>query len=131
MAASTPRVAPSEEIGSPQPLILQSFVEVLDRWNELGVDDAALAAGLNVPPAALSRWRRDTIPQKAARRKLAELGGLYRDLFSSFEELDSLTAWLHADAAFLGGMKPVEALRAGRIDRVRAALVALDSGIFA
>jgi hypothetical protein len=38
--------------------------------------------------------------------------------------------WLHAPNHSLGGFSPVAALRLGRVDRVEAALDALDGGIF-
>jgi hypothetical protein len=41
---------------------------------------------------------------------------------------ENASEWLEADTRYLGGMKPIEALRAGRMDRVEAALEALDSG---
>jgi hypothetical protein len=43
---------------------------------------------------------------------------------------DRVQAWLRADSRYLGGLSPLDALRAGRIDRVEAAVEALASGIF-
>lgn len=41
-----------------------------------------------------------------------------------------MAAWLNANSAYLGGIKPLAALRVGRIDAVDAAIEALDSGVF-
>jgi hypothetical protein len=43
---------------------------------------------------------------------------------------ESRRAWLRSDNPYLGGLTPLEVLRAGRTDRVEAALEALDSGMF-
>ena len=58
------------------------------------------------------------------RRRLA-LAERLREAFG-----ENAYEWLHADSRYLGGSKPIEALRAGRVDRVEAALEALDSGFF-
>ena len=38
--------------------------------------------------------------------------------------------WLRCPSRYLSGMTPLEALRAGRVDRAEAALGALDAGIY-
>jgi hypothetical protein len=37
---------------------------------------------------------------------------------------------MHADNRYLGYLRPVDAIRSGRIDRVTAALDAFDAGTF-
>lgn len=51
-------------------------------------------------------------------------------LYDTFTGADAVRAWLHADSRCLGYLRPVDALRAERIDRVLAALDASDSGLF-
>lgn len=51
----------------------------------------------------------ETHPQRTARERLAEL---------------------LEPSRYLGGIRPAEAIRAGRADRVEAALDVLDSGVF-
>lgn len=70
------------------------------------------------------------IPQRAARLRLAELLDLARRLEDTFGEDGAAETWLRTDSCYLGGMKPSEAIRVGRVDRVEAALEALDSGNF-
>jgi Antitoxin Xre/MbcA/ParS C-terminal toxin-binding domain len=40
------------------------------------------------------------------------------------------TRWLRSESRYVGGQRPIDALRVGEFDRVEAALEALDSGIF-
>lgn len=125
MAATTKIVKPVQDA---EAAIDQSLIRVLDLWNNLGASDDILAQALAVPLTTLKRWRKGTYPQTAARRRLAELGGLYRQLVESFDDPRHAGNWLCRESRYLGGLRPVEALRAQRLDRVRAALVALDSG---
>ena len=105
-------------------------VAILYRWGALQVSDAALAGALGVDVRALDRWRNGMHPQRSVRERLAALARLHERLLESFDDADDLRVWLHADNRYLGGLKPVEALSAGRLDRVEAALEALDSGFF-
>ena len=41
---------------------------------------------------------------------------------------EAARAWLHRPSPFLGHTEPIELVRAGRFDRVEAALEALTSG---
>ena len=105
---------------------------MLNRWNALGIADLVLASAVAVPPRTLDRWRAGMYPQADRREKVRALDDLYQRLTTSFGEDDAegLRTWLHADNRYLGGLKPVEALKAGRLDRVEAALIALDEEFF-
>lgn len=103
---------------------------ILRLEDELGLSEADLAGALEVSQRTLERWRSGAShPQRAGRLRLAELLVLARRLEETFGE-GGAEAWLRADSRYLGGMKPMEAIRAGRVDRVEAALEALDSGVF-
>jgi transcriptional regulator with XRE-family HTH domain len=104
-------------------------MQVLESWRRLGLSDEVLAGALDVDPRALARWRRGMYPQLATRRRLALMERLQIHLRDTFAD-DAIPEWLEADNRYLGGLKPAEALRAGRIDRVEAALTALDTGNF-
>jgi uncharacterized protein (DUF2384 family) len=92
----------------------------------LGEPEIALALGIST--RSLHRWSSGkSHPQRESRTHLARLLALADHLEETFGE--NASEWLEADSRYLGGMKPVEALRAGRIDRVEDALEALDSGI--
>lgn len=98
---------------------------------DLQLTDSELAQALDTNPRTIDRWKTgSTHPQHEARRKLTELEALARRLSSTFTSREAIREWLHEDNRYLGGMAPIDALRAGRFDRVNAALEALDSGIF-
>lgn len=59
-----------------------------------------------------------------------ELIQLDRRLRETFTVMDAARDWLRDPSRYLAGLTPLEVLRAGRIDRVEAALVALEAGIY-
>ena len=97
----------------------------------LGLSTVELATALGISARTLERWRAgETHPQRGARVRLAALVGLDRRLQETFDTPVAVRSWLRAGSPYLGGLTPVEVLRAGRPDRVEAALEALDSGVF-
>jgi putative toxin-antitoxin system antitoxin component (TIGR02293 family) len=98
---------------------------------DLGLTRGELAAALDATPRTLERWRAGaTHPQRDARRRLAALLNLDEHLRDTFTDSEAAREWLRAPNPYLGGLTPADALRAGRADRVEAALEALDSGVF-
>ncbi len=98
---------------------------------ELGLSSKDLAAALDVDRRTLERWlSSETYPRRATRRRLAVLLHLDERLHETFTGLEGAREWLHGPNRYLGGMRPIEAVRAGRFDRVEAALEGIDSGIF-
>jgi transcriptional regulator with XRE-family HTH domain len=97
----------------------------------LGVSEDELAQALNSNRRTLQRWRAGTAhPQQLARQRLAELLRLQQRVRMTFEGRDAVRRWFRSESRYLGGMTPAEAVRVGRLDRVGAALEALDSGVF-
>lgn len=95
----------------------------------LGIEEREIALALGISTRSLNRWSSgETHPQRESRMRLARLLTLAERLEEAFGE--NANEWLESDSRYLGGLKPIEALRAGRIDRVEDALEALDSGIF-
>ncbi|CAN5119123.1 hypothetical protein BH23CHL1_BH23CHL1_05170 [soil metagenome] len=104
-------------------------IEQLEHDLELAPDELALAMGVST--RTLVRWRAGaTYPQREARQKLAEMIALNHHLRDTFRTEKGIRSWMHASSRYLGGLTPADAMRAGRIDRVEAALEALDSGIY-
>ena len=98
---------------------------------DLGLSRGELAAALGTTPRTLERWRAGTThPQRHARRRLAALLNLDEHLRVTFTDREAAREWLRAPNPYLGGLTPSDALRAGRADRVEAALEVLDSGVF-
>ena len=112
--------------------VLPPVPTILDRWNCCGVADETLATTLGVSARTPDRWRRGMYPQTETRQRLAALDELYQRLISSFgdDDVEALRIWLYADNRYLGGLKPVDALKAGRFDRAEAAFDSLDEGFF-
>lgn len=91
------------------------------------MDEPEIARALGISTKSLHRWSSgESYPQRESRAHLARLVALAEHLEATFGE--NASEWLAADSRYLGGMKPIEALQVGRIDRVEAALEALDSG---
>jgi len=104
-------------------------VETLERG--LGLSRGELAGALGASARTIERWRTgQTYPQHEARERLAELVAVEGHLGETFVDPEATRGWLRSGSPYLGGLTPLEALRAGRADRVRAALEALDSGVF-
>jgi hypothetical protein len=99
--------------------------------NDLDLELSDLASALKANPRTMERWYNgETFPQHEYRQRIDELMALRDRLYESLESGKLVRQWLHTDNRYLGRIKPAEALRAGRIDRVRAALEAMDAGIF-
>jgi len=97
----------------------------------LGVTEDELAQALDINRRTLQRWRAGTAhPQQLARRRLSELLRIEQRVRSTFQGRDAVRRWFHGQSRYLGGLTPAEAIRVGRIDKVEAALEALDSGVF-
>lgn len=98
---------------------------------DLGLSLATLAQATGASTRTVERWRSgETLPQREARQRLADLLALDQRLRNSFDSPEAIRAWLNAENRYLGGLTPADAVQVGRFDRVEAALEALDSGIF-
>lgn len=120
-------------MGSPASALLDltphQVIEQLEADLSLTSDDLARALDVNV--RTIERWRNgQAYPQLEARRRLAELVSLRNRLQETFTGPKAVSEWLRSANRYLGQLSPLDALRAGRIDRVAAALEVLDSGIF-
>lgn len=106
-------------------------VNALDHASDLfgiAADDLAVAVGAN--SRTLGRWRRhDHYPQRRVRTKMRELLQLELHLQQTFEP-SGIRIWLNEPSHYFGGVAPADIIRLGRFDRVEAALIALDSGVF-
>ena len=71
-----------------------------------------------------------TYPQREANEVLVQAPLQGEEIGQLDPNPEARRAWLRSGSSYLGGLTPQEALLAGRADRVRAALEALDSGVF-
>lgn len=99
--------------------------------HDLGIDVPVLAGALQVHPRAIDRWvHGESYPQHGGRMRLEALDRLRDHLCGAFSSTEAIHTWMTTNNRYLGGLTPANALIAGRIDRVEAALDALDSGLF-
>ena len=103
-------------------------ITIVELESRLSVNGSDIALALGTSLRSLRRWRSgENHPRCESRANLARLIALAGYLDEDFGE--DVGEWLHADSRYLEGLKPIEALRAGRIDQVEDALEALDSGV--
>ena len=99
--------------------------------DDLGLSSVDLQVVLETTPRHIERWASDrAYPQTKARQRLAELMVFHRHLEAMFSDWSGARDWLSAPSRYLGGFTPLEAMRAGRVDRARAALMALSAGVY-
>jgi hypothetical protein len=113
-------------------MVILDFKAVIDDLTaSLGISKDVLATALNTQPRSIDRWcRGENIPQTEQRKRLDALMRLKNHLYGTFNDGPSVHLWMQTNSRYLGGLKPVEVVRAGRIDRIEAALAALDYGAF-
>lgn len=96
---------------------------------DFGFDGRDLAQALGVDQRTIARWAAgDAFPRHGAKERLEALADLDERLNETFVSWDAARTWLQAPTRYLGDMAPIEAVRAGRIDRVVALIEAIDSG---
>jgi hypothetical protein len=105
------------------------LIESLER--DLGVSTEIIARAVEVDRRTVERWRANTsVPQGKTRQNLKDLVDLRDELLTIFGTSTAAQEWLRAGSLYLGGFTPEEALKAGRIDRVRADLEGLAAGVY-
>jgi uncharacterized protein (DUF2384 family) len=88
-----------------------------------------LALALGVDDQTIARWvPGDDYPQPEARNRLRALVDLHHALSLMWSSTDAARSWLHRPSPYHGQTEPIELVRAGRFDRVEAALEAINSG---
>ncbi len=96
---------------------------------DFGLDDHDLAQALRVDRRTVSRWvSGETYPRQDGRDRLHALATLHARLGLTWAKRSAARRWLHHPNPYLGHAEPVDMIRAGRFDRVEAALEAIDSG---
>lgn len=108
-------------------LDLAQLIDSLART--FGLTHAQLARVLAVDPREVRRWYAGTtFPQGRSRTRLDALNTLAQRLHETFASDEAIQRWLRSDSRYLGCVKPLELLQVQRLDRINAALEAIDSG---
>ena len=98
---------------------------------DLGISLETIALALDVDRRTVERWRANrSVPQGKTRERLGELVALRDQLLGMVGTPEAAQEWLRASSRYLGGFTPEEALRAGRLDRVRADFEGLAAGVY-
>ena len=97
---------------------------------DFGLTMRDLQTILDTAPQHIERWARDTAyPQTKSRQRLAGLMVFHEHLASMFTDWEGTRECLTVTSRYLAGLTPLEAMRAGRVDRAREALLALSAGV--
>ena len=91
--------------------------------------DAAAAAALDVSRAQPRRWREGQAPDPENRDRIVGLDAVLA-LLTGYLETSTIPKWLNGVNGHLGGRKPINVLREGRLSEVIAAIEAEKSGAF-
>jgi len=110
-------------------ITVAELIRELER--DLSLSTPELAQVLGVHARTIDRWLGGDIPQRnEGRQRLEDLEDLRNRIYRTFSTRDAAQAWIKHDNRYLGDIPPAAFLRTGRLDRVNAALEALDSGYF-
>ena len=96
---------------------------------DFGFTSRDLAQALGVDQRTIIRWASgEAFPRHGAKDQLEALAALDERLTEMFVSWYAARTCLTAPSRYLGEMAPIEAVRAGRPDRVIALVEAIDSG---
>lgn len=105
----------------------QAIIEIK---RDLAVKPGDLAQSLGVDIRTVDRWEKGLVyPQQEGRERLDALLDLAQNVSAFFATLEDAHGWLRDQNRYLSGLTPLEAIRAGRTDRARAALGVMQWGI--
>ena len=105
----------------------QAIAEIKDA---LAITSGDIAQALGVDARTVDRWEKGQVyPQQQGRERLDALLDLARNVSAFFATPADAHGWVRDQNRYLGGLTPIEAIRAGREDRARAALGVMQWGI--
>jgi uncharacterized protein (DUF2384 family) len=98
---------------------------------DLGISSNLLASAVGVDKKTVQRWKAGTHdPQGKSRQRFKELLELRIYMLELLGTPEAAQDWLNSQSVYLGNFTPAEALKAGRLDRVRADLDGLAAGVY-
>jgi len=97
----------------------------------LGLNDGELAKLLGVDRRTILRYRKEaTAPSGEVRQRIQALRDLFYLLDQVFRTDEDAKDWLYSPVLSLRARRPIDLLRAGKLDEVVSELAGLDSGVF-
>lgn len=101
---------------------------VNEAHRSLGLTYKQVAGMLRADESTLQRWRTGTSePSPVFLSRMESLDELLREIRARFRRTDSARRWLDTRVSAFGDQRPLDLLLTGRIERVTAALQALNS----
>lgn len=95
-----------------------------------GIRGRELAQLMDTTPETVSRWNTGkTEPQPERLEKLLLLEWMIDEL-AEFYEPDEARLWLFSPHRMLGGARPADLIREGRVDEVRTLITRLQDGAY-
>lgn len=95
-----------------------------------GIRGRELAQLMDTTPETVSRWNTGkTEPQPERLEKLLLLEWMIDEL-AEFYEPDEARLWLFSPHRMLGGARPADLIREGRVDEVRTLIARLQDGAY-
>jgi len=97
----------------------------------LGLNNGELAKLLDVDRRTILRYRREaTAPSEEVRQRIQALRDLFYLLDQVFPTGDAAKDWLYSPVPSLRARRPIDLLRAGKLEEVVSELAGLDAGVF-
>lgn len=115
--AKRPRVEPSES----RPLSVRSLRE------KLGVNRRLFSRVSGFSERAIADWEADKPLSQASLQRMRELARLQRALSGVVKEV-FVGQWLNTPNAAFDGLKPIEVIERGEVDRIWRMIYQLESG---
>jgi len=95
---------------------------------ELGLDRKTFSRLTGYSERAIAGWEGGAAMSAASRQRLAEIGRL-QDALSRVVEPAAVADWLKAPNRAFGGLKPLEVIERGEVDRIWRMVFDLESGV--
>jgi transcriptional regulator with XRE-family HTH domain len=110
--------------GSPQP----ADFSVMELRHELGVTRKTLSRLTGYSERAIAGWESGRPLGGPSAQRLREIGRL-KDALARVIQKDFLGTWLQTPNHAFGGLKPLEVIERGEVDRIWRMVFELESGV--
>ncbi|MDI6892838.1 MAG: helix-turn-helix transcriptional regulator [Actinomycetota bacterium] len=98
--------------------------------NDFGISQDMMASLIDASAASVSRWLKGkSSPQKVYQERILELQYVDEELKKSLKE-EYIPRWLDTPIDYLGGDRPIDALKKGKHDKVLQLLAYLEGDVY-
>jgi DNA-binding transcriptional regulator YiaG len=96
--------------------------------HQLGLSIGAFSRLTGFSPRAISKWESGAPLSEPARRRMLEIKR-FQERLATIVEPDTIPAWLETPNPAFDGLKPLEVIERGEIDRLWDMIYYLESGV--